>query len=134
MLSIGRAIERSVHHHREIQMNPTAVQDAEPAAEAWRPRPGYVSAAGSEFESIHILLGRFLADRHSPDPLEEPSLLGDNPTFEWGMGQPLEKVVDSRAAFDQLLMNPQLFRNSIAIIEPREHVGYNPWVSTCGPR
>jgi GMP synthase-like glutamine amidotransferase len=95
-------------------------------APAWRLTPGYLSAGGSEFESVHILLGRFLADRHSPDPLGDPSLLKDNPRFEWGAGQPLEKVVDSKAALEALMLNPQLYRNSIAIIEPWEHVGYNP--------
>ena len=92
----------------------------------WRLTPGYVSNGGSEFESVHILLGRFLADRVSPDPLGDPSLVGDNPSFQWGEGQPLEKVVDSPEAFDRLMLNPQLYRNSIAIIEPWEHVGYNP--------
>jgi len=92
----------------------------------WRLRPGYFSAAGSEFESIHILLGRFLADRTSPDPLGDPPLLTENERFAWGEGQPLEKVIDSEAAFERLMLNPQIFRNSIAIIEPWEHVGYNP--------
>ncbi len=38
---------------------------------------------------------------------------------------PLEKVIDSPEAFDALMLNPSLFRNAIAIIEPWEHVGYN---------
>ena len=92
----------------------------------WRLKPGYLSQGGSEFESIHILLGRFLADRHSPDPLSHKSLLADNPRFDWGLGQPLEKVIDSEAAFNYLMTNPQLFRNAIAIIEPWQHVGHNP--------
>lgn len=95
-------------------------------AHHWRLKPGYLSQGGSEFESIHILLGRFLADRHSRDPLSHRSLLGDNPKFAWGLGKPLEKVIDSQEAFDYLLTNPQLFRNAIAIIEPWQHVGHNP--------
>ena len=51
---------------------------------SWRSRPGYLSSGGSEFESIHILLGRFLGDRRAPNPLAERSLLADNATFEWG--------------------------------------------------
>lgn len=93
---------------------------------SWRLRPGYLSKNGSEFESIHILLGRFLADRHSPDPLGEPSLLTDNSAFKWGQGQPLEKVIDSVASFETLMTQPRLFRNAIAIVEPWEHVGSNP--------
>ena len=93
---------------------------------AWRLQSGYLSASGSEAESIHILLGRFLADRDSPNPLVERSLLDDNPAFAWGQGQPLEKVIDSQDALEKLLLNPRLYRNSIAIIEPWEHVGHNP--------
>lgn len=92
----------------------------------WRLKPGYFNKSGSEFEAIQILLGKFLADRNSPDPLIHKSLVEENPDFEWGKGQPLEKVIDSQEAFEYLMMNPQLFRNAIAIIEPWEHVGYNP--------
>ncbi|NEP13373.1 MAG: hypothetical protein F6K14_24830 [Symploca sp. SIO2C1] len=91
----------------------------------WRLKSGYLSKGGSEFESIHILLGRFLADRHSPNPLSDQSLLADNPQFQWGVDKPLEKVIDSEEAFAYLMTNPQLFRNTITIIEPWQHVGYN---------
>ncbi len=30
----------------------------------WRSQSGYLSAGHSDFESVHILLGRFLCDRH----------------------------------------------------------------------
>ena len=103
-----------------------AVSNHRATLETWRSHPGYLSSGGSEFESIHILLGHFLADRHSPDPLADRSLLADNPAFEWGKGQPLEKVIDSQAALERLMTRPQLFRNAVAIIEPWEHVGYNP--------
>ena len=92
----------------------------------WRLHSGYLSTSGSEAESVHILLGRFLADRDSPTPLVERSLLDDNPAFAWGQGQPLEKVIDSQAALEKLMLNPRLYRNSIVIIEPWEHVGHNP--------
>ncbi|MGF1538310.1 MAG: hypothetical protein ACFB4J_17750 [Elainellaceae cyanobacterium] len=91
----------------------------------WRRKSGYLSKYGSEFESIHILIGRFLADRHSPAPLNEDELLSHNPEFDWGKGAPLEKIIDSPEALDALLLNPGLFRNAIAIVEPWEHVGYN---------
>jgi GMP synthase-like glutamine amidotransferase len=94
--------------------------------DGWRQQSGYLSKSGSEAESIHILLGRFLADRDSQNPLVECSLLDDNQTFEWGKGQPLEKVIDSQAALEKLMLNPRLYRNAIAIIEPWEHVGHNP--------
>lgn len=96
------------------------------AQRGWRSHSGYLSSGGSEFESIHILLGRFLADRHLPSPLTERSLLANNPNFDWGDGRPLEKVVNSLADLESLMLQPQLFRNAIAIIEPWHHVGDNP--------
>ncbi len=105
---------------------PTSSKSSDRLVSQWRSHPGYLSAGGSEFESIHILLGRFLGDRHSPNPLAERSVLDQNSAFAWGQGQPLEKVIDSAEALDALLVQPQLFRNAIAIIEPWEHVGHNP--------
>jgi hypothetical protein len=92
----------------------------------WRLRPGYLSEGDSDFESVHILLGQFLADRHSPDPLSDASLLAENPKFEWGYGKPLEKAIGSQADLEFLMQNPALFRNAITIIEPWENVGHNP--------
>ena len=92
----------------------------------WRSRPGYLAEGGSDFESVHILLGRFLQDRHSPDPLPDKTLQTENANFRWGEGKPLEKVVDSPEELDFLLRNPRLYRNAIAIIEPWHHVGHNP--------
>lgn len=92
----------------------------------WRTHSGYLNPGYSDFESVHVLLGRFLSDRHSPDPLPETSLLLENSTFEWGQGKPLEKVIHSQAELDFLMRHPALFRNTISIIEPWEHVGYNP--------
>lgn len=96
------------------------------ALKRWRSQSGYLSTGGSEFESIHILLGRFLSDRHSPNPLAGRSLLDNNPAFEWEKGEPLEKIIDSQTALESLMLQPKLFRNAIAIIEPWEHVGHNP--------
>lgn len=92
----------------------------------WRTQPGYLCEGYSNFESVHILFGRFLADRHSENPLPERSLLKENPAFEWGAARPLEKVIRSWQDFEFLMKNPQIVRNSITIIEPWEHVGVNP--------
>ncbi|MGB3557435.1 MAG: hypothetical protein WBA24_02730, partial [Geitlerinemataceae cyanobacterium] len=92
----------------------------------WRLRPGYLNEGESDFESVHILMGQFLADRHSPDPLPDTSLLTENPKFEWGHGKPLEKVIHSQTELEFLMQHPALFRNAIAIVEPWEHVGKNP--------
>lgn len=95
-------------------------------SEKWRLRPGYLSEGDSDFESVHVLIGQFLADRHSSDPLPDASLLTENAKFEWGCGKPLEKVINSQADLEFLMRHPALFRNAIAIIEPWEYVGQNP--------
>ncbi len=92
----------------------------------WRLQPGYLCEGRSTFESVHILMGRFLGDRHSENPLPERSLLEENKAYEWGQAKPLEKVIASWEDFEFLMKNPQLFRNAITIIEPWEHVGVNP--------
>lgn len=92
----------------------------------WRLKPGYLNEGCSDFESVHILLGYFIANRHSPTPLPNKSLLTENQAFEWGKGKPLEKVINCQSDFEFLMQHPRLFRNAIAIIEPWEHVGYNP--------
>lgn len=91
----------------------------------WRARPGFYSAGHSDFESVHVLLGRFLADRYSDDPLPDHSLLRDNPSFSWGRGAPLEKVIGSQEDLERLMRQPLLYRNAIAIVEPWQHVGFN---------
>lgn len=91
----------------------------------WRLKPGFLSEGGSDFESVHILLGRFLADRNSENPLAEKELCAEDGIFEWGQAQPLEKVINSREDLEFLLKNPNLYRKSITIIEPWVHVGFN---------
>lgn len=91
----------------------------------WRLTPGYLHEGRSDFESVHILLGRFLADRTSEAPLAEKELFAEDGIFEWGHAQPLEKVINSREDLEFLLRHPSLFRKAITIIEPWEHVGVN---------
>ncbi|KYC35362.1 hypothetical protein WA1_09075 [Scytonema hofmannii PCC 7110] len=91
----------------------------------WRLTPGYLQSGYADFESVHILLGRFLADRTSVDPLAEKELFAEDSIFEWGHASPLEKVINSRSDFEFLLLHPSLLRNSITIIEPWKYVGQN---------
>lgn len=91
----------------------------------WRLTPGYLHEGRSDFESAHILLGRFLTDRTSEDPLAEKELFAEDGIFEWGHAKPLEKVINSREDVEFLLKNPNLLRNSITIIEPWQNVGIN---------
>ena len=107
-------------------MNPTsASRDREVYHANWRLNPGYIENSGSDVESVHILLGRFLTDRNSADPLPEKELFSAEGKFEWGEAQPLEKTITSESDLDFLAQNPSLFRNAISIIEPWEHVGHN---------
>jgi hypothetical protein len=65
----------------------------------------------SDFESAHILLGRFLADRTSEDPLLAKELFANDGIFEWGHAKPLEKVINSQSDLEFLLLHPNLLRN-----------------------
>ncbi|MBD2414492.1 hypothetical protein FACHB389_16620 [Nostoc calcicola FACHB-389] len=91
----------------------------------WRLIPGYLHEGYTDFESAHILLGRFLADRTSIDPFSEKEFFALNDIFEWGHRKPLEKVINSRADLEFMLLHPKLLRSSVIIIEPWEHVGVN---------
>ncbi|NET00880.1 MAG: hypothetical protein F6K62_02855 [Sphaerospermopsis sp. SIO1G2] len=91
----------------------------------WRLTPGYLREGGSDVASTLILLGHFLADRNSPSPLPEKSLFTEDGEFEWGDAPTLEKVISSLEDWEFLLHNPRLFRHSIFIIEPWNHVGIN---------
>ncbi|MCP2729936.1 hypothetical protein [Limnofasciculus baicalensis] len=91
----------------------------------WRLIPGYLNEGRSDFESAQILLGNFLADRTSENPLGEKEILAEDGSFEWGEAPPLEKVINSREDLEFLLKHPSLFRQSITIIEPWENVGVN---------
>lgn len=70
------------------------VVTCQPSTTAWRLRPGYLSEHGSSQESVHILLGRFLADHQAKSALASRSLLADNQAFRWGRGKPLEIVLN----------------------------------------
>ncbi len=96
-----------------------------PNTAAWRFTPGYLGKGGADFESVHILLGHFLRDHTSPSPLPEKDLFGSTGDFAWGNRPILEKVVRSQADIDVLTAHPALLRQSLAIIEPWEHVGVN---------
>lgn len=91
----------------------------------WRLTPGYLHEGRLDFESAHILLGYFLADRNSLNPPGEKEVFAEDGIFEWGHAQPLEKVINSREDVEFLLKHPNLLRNCITIIEPWEHVGVN---------
>lgn len=105
-------------------MNDSLNTDEKQASTAdWRLAPGYLHQGYADSESVHILLGRFLADRTSENPLVEKELFSPDGSFKWGHAKPLEKVIHSREDFEFLLKHPNLLRKSITIIEPWQDVG-----------
>ena len=91
----------------------------------WRTSPGILSGHASTALSVHSLFGYFLKDRTSPTPFPGRDGLAHATTFDWGIAPPLEKVIDSHRELSELLQHPELFRQSIAIVEPWPDVGVN---------
>jgi GMP synthase-like glutamine amidotransferase len=91
----------------------------------WRSEPGILGQHSASPQSIHALLGYFLKDRSSPTPFPGRDVLVDNRLFEWGVAPPLEKIIGSRAELDLLLGLPEIFRHSVSVVEPWQHVGIN---------
>lgn len=91
----------------------------------WRTSPGILGQHHSSPQSIHALLGYYLEDRDSPTPFPGRDMLVDHRSFEWGAAPPLEKVIASRAELDLLLGLPEIYRQSVSIIEPWPNVGIN---------
>ena len=106
-------------------IDPIALQAAALQRLGWRTRPGILGHHAASPQSIHALLGYFLNDRDSPTPFPGRDALLDGSLFEWGVAPPLEKVISSRAEMDLLLGLPEVYRNSVSVIEPWKNVGIN---------
>jgi hypothetical protein len=93
----------------------------------WRNRPGILGQHASSPQSVHALLGYFLRDRSSPTPFPGRDALAQEGLFDWGLAAPLEKVIESPQHLQLLLQMPEIYRQSVSIIEPWPDVGKNPW-------
>ncbi len=91
----------------------------------WRVKPGILGRHASSPQSVHALLGYFLKDRTSPTPFPGRDRLATEGLFEWGLAPPLEKVIETPKHLDLLLQMPELYRRSVAVIEPWGDVGTN---------
>jgi hypothetical protein len=91
----------------------------------WRTTPGILGRHPSSVQSVHALFGYFLKDRSSPTPFPGRDELANANMFEWGLAPPLEKVIEGRDELEQLLALPELYRQSVSIVEPWPDVGVN---------
>lgn len=91
----------------------------------WRTTPGILGQHASSVQSVHALLGYFLKDRDSPTPFPGRDELVHTASFEWGAAPPLEKIIESRRELGMLLELPEIFRQSISVVEPWPDVGVN---------
>jgi GMP synthase-like glutamine amidotransferase len=92
----------------------------------WRTLPGLLGRHASSPQSVHALLGYFLKDRKSPTPFPGRDMLANEGVFDWGLARPLEKVIESPDHLRVLLDMPEIYRQSIAVVEPWASVGTNP--------
>ena len=92
---------------------------------SWRMRPGILGKHSSSQQSVHTLLGYFLSDRESPTPFPGRDILIDKGLFQWGIAPPLEKVITSSRELNFLMGLPEIYRNSVSVIEPWKNVGIN---------
>lgn len=92
----------------------------------WRHQPGILGPYASSPQSVHALLGYFLRDRDSPTPFPGRDRLAREGLFDWGLAPPLEKVIDGPEHLHALMQRPELYRQSVSVIEPWPNVGTNP--------
>jgi GMP synthase-like glutamine amidotransferase len=104
----------------------TPMKNLVPEHLGWRIKPGILGQHASSPQSVHALLGYFLKDRESPTPFPGRDRLAREGLFDWGLGPPLEKVIEGPQHLQHLLQVPELYRQSVAIIEPWPDVGTNP--------
>jgi len=91
----------------------------------WRTSTGALGQHASNPQSVHALLGYFLKDRGSPTPFPGRDMLANEGWFDWGIARPLEKVIEGPQHLRLLLEMPELYRQSVAVVEPWAHVGIN---------
>jgi|APFre7841882724_1041349.scaffolds.fasta_scaffold02455_4 hypothetical protein len=104
----------------------TPMKNLVPEHLGWRIKPGILGQHASSPKSVHALLGYFLKDRESPTPFPGGDRLAREGLFDCGLGPPLEKVIEGPQHLQHLLQVPELYRQSVATIEPWPDAGTNP--------
>jgi GMP synthase-like glutamine amidotransferase len=119
-LQFDDAIWRHSHEYA------AAMKTLSPEYLGWRMLPGLLGRHASSPQSVHALLGYFLKDRKSPTPFPGRDMLANEGVFDWGLARPLEKVIESEDHLHVLLGMPEIYRQSVAVVEPWASVGTNP--------
>src|SRR5512134_679801 len=104
---------------------PSSMTTLDPRRLGWRTLPGLLGRHASSPQSVHALLGYFLRARSSPTPFPGRDMLANEGFFDWGLARPLEKVIESREHLRVLLAMPEIYRQSVAVVEPWNSVGTN---------
>ena len=92
-----------------------------------RTKPGFFRPGSSDFSSIQTLLGDFINDRTSSSLLKKlhESKSKELTKNSWSSGEPFERVIENNDDLKEILKNPEIYKNSVCIIEPADHVGKN---------
>ena len=112
--------------HSATRTSPAAMKSLTSESLGWRTLPGLFGRHASSPQSVHALLGYFLKDRKSPTPFPGRDKLAIEGLFDWGVARPLEKVIASEDHLRVLLEMPEIYRQSIGVVEPWASVGTNP--------
>ena len=92
-----------------------------------RTKPGFFRPGSSDFSSIQTLLGDFINDRTSSSLLKKlhEAKSKELTKNSWSSGEPFERVIENNDDLKEILKNPAIYKNSVCIIEPADHVGKN---------
>ena len=92
-----------------------------------RHKTGFFRPGSSNFASIQTLLGDFINDRTSPSLLEKFHKNKSKKLSQtsWNNGEPFERIIQNNNDLREILSSPEIYKNSVCIIEPADHVGKN---------
>ena len=101
------------------------IKKLDPERLGWRTLPGMLGRHASSPQSVHALLGYFLKDRKSPTPF--PAATCSPPKgFSTGACAAAREGDRDARPLRVLLGMPEIYRQSVAIVEPWANVGINP--------
>ena len=92
-----------------------------------RHKTGFFRPGSSNFASIQTLLGDFINDRTSPSLLEMFHKNKSKKLSQTSLNneEPFERIIQNNNDLREILSSPEIYKNSVCIIEPADHVGKN---------